>query len=298
MVNVASKWKAVILICIIVPLAFLLAWQVGWIGQPPTETINLEPVTWEFSHPTDYLVINQWQNVSFADNICSLAFSVEVVRYVPPDTPELDFSARIDISGNSSKFQIKTATASIVNVTEPTFVESSSEFVKSQNLSVGYAKSAFFSTYAEWFTTDTAANYTCEATVMFEVVYFNGTDYRRIVQPINLVLRGDRHILQIDDSAIVDGAIVFGVKTNFTVNGENYTTPIFMLLPPDSYTIQAEPSIVQNSLNYSFFAWSSGGIDNDPISNPTMVDLIGGNSNPMTLNLSGDVIMFATYRSL
>jgi hypothetical protein len=284
-----KKWKAIILVCVTVPLGFLVAWQAGWIGQPPTDAKNLNSVDWEFVHPTGYRMINQWQNASFSDNVCSLTFAAGIGSYVsdPPET--LDFSASAYISGQGRDFHVKSASVAVVNVTGSTTIEFVDVLTNFQNLSFagmgmnyvdfsgnGHSESAYFSAVAHWYVT-TPTNLTCRATVVFEVTYFNGTAYRRIMQPINLILSGDKHILGID-ALITGNPPVHGVNALVWVNGTQYTMPVLLLLPPATYVIRVEPSISQNSQNYSFKIWDDGVFDSTRI-----------------LSLTGDKDMTASF---
>jgi hypothetical protein len=292
MVSVANKWKAAVLICIIVALAFLVAWQIGRMWQPPTETITLEPVSWEFAHPTgDYLLIDQWQNASFADNVCSLAFATIIGDYYTTGSfGTLRFASSVDILGKSPNFYVKTASVSFANLTGTFGVEINSLFVSFKNLSLASlrtdsvqlvgnssSKSAYLSAPTMW-DLNTPANYTCKATVVVEVTYFNGTAYRQVVQPINLTLRGDRHILEINDALLVGAPPMTGVRISVWVNGTQYTTPVSLLLPPATYVVKVESPILHNSTSYSFLYWSTS-----------------NTANPLTLSLTGDTTLQAFF---
>jgi hypothetical protein len=291
-ITFTRKWKVILLVCVIVPLSFLVAWQTGLIGQPSTETINIKPVTWEFAHPTGSLRINQWQNASFVDNACSIAFAIVIGDYSTMDSlGTLRFLTRADISGKSPNFYVKTASVSFANLTGSFGLEVQQTQINFENLSlaeqigagadsVGFVgnssvKSAYLSVIAYW-TVNPPANLTCQATAVLEVVYFNGIMFRQILQPFNLILNGDRHVLEIN--ALLISATAPGVPANVPVwvDDTQYTTPVLLLLPQGTYVLKAESQVLEDSQNYSFLSWQGSS------SSPSSY------ANPFTLNLASD----------
>lgn len=285
----ARKWKVILLVCVVVSVGFLAAWQTGLIGQPSTETINIKPVAWEFAHPTGDLQINQWQNASFVDNVCSLGFAIVVGNYAPLDSyGTLMFLTSADISGESSDFYVKTASVSIVNLTGSFGVEVLQTQINFENLSLagvgvnyvrfvgnGHPKSAHLSAVAMW-TVNPPANLTCQATAVLEVVYFNGTMFRQILQPFNLLLNGDKHVLEIN--AFLSSSPGVPANVPVWVDGVQYTTPVLLVLPQGTYVIRAESQVLKDQQNYSFSSWQ------------------GFTANPFTLNLTSDNDFTALYR--
>jgi hypothetical protein len=292
LVVLTRKWKVILLVCVIVPVGFLAAWEISLMRQPSTETVTLKPVSWEFAHPSRDIDINQWQNASFADGACSIAFATVIVDYESTDSwGTLWFATSVDISGRSLSFYVRTASVSIGNLTGSLGVDIDSTHIIFRNLSLtsvgtnsarfvgnGRSKSAYLSARALW-DLNTPANYTCQATVVAGVVYFNGTMFRRIQQPFNLVLSGDKHVLEI--SAYTGQ----GVPANIPiwVNGTQYTTPLLLVLPQGTYVLKAESQVVRDSQKYSFNDWEDSSW------------LIAPGSNPVTFNLTEDDIVYGQW---
>jgi hypothetical protein len=292
LVVLTRKWKVILLVCVVVPVGFLAAWEISLMRQPSTETVTIKPVSWEFAHPSRYIDISQWQNASFADDVCSLAFATIIGDYEPMDSfGTLQFLTNVYISGKSPNFYVKTASVSFANLTGTLGVEIEPPQISFKNLSLASlktdyvrlagnssTKSAYFSALTEW-DLNAPANYTCQATMVVEVVYFNGTMFRRILQPFNLVLSGDKHVLE------VSAYIGQGVPANVPiwVNGTQYTTPVLLVLPQGIYVLKAESQVLKDSQKYSFHDWEDSSW------------LIAPGPNPVTFNLTEDDIVYGQW---
>jgi hypothetical protein len=299
LVALTRKWTVILLVCILVPVAFFAAWEISGISQAATETVNLEPVAWEFPHPTGDLIINGWQNASFEDNVCSLAFSVAIGGYYSYPPAYLDFAGIVDISGKSPLFYVKTASVSIGNLTGSYSAEVDPTVVSFNNLSVaGYgtasasfvgnsnSKSAYLSQSGFWYP-NPEANATCGAAVVVEVVYFNGTMFRQVIQPFDLILKGGQHVFEIN--TVLGNFEGEGQPGNAPVwvNGTEYaSTPVTIFgLDGDCYTVSCNSTIWYNSTKYTFEIWEN---------------INAGNicsENPATINLTSDLNITAFYSS-
>lgn len=200
------RLKAFLLLCILVSLGVLVAWQVGLIGQPATERVGLEAVVWEYPRPTGFFNFSHWMNTSFADDSCSLIFASQLYYYEGYFTDwELELAASVSISGKSPSFYVKAASVTVANLTGSPWVtaEIDQSYVSFKNLSLagvqkrsvqlvgnGGSKSAYLYAPVRWYMADSQTNPTCKATLIVEVVYFNGTMFRQTIQPYNLTLKG------------------------------------------------------------------------------------------------------------
>lgn len=298
MIAFTRKWKVILLVCVIVLLGFVAAWQTGLIGQPSTETINIKPVIWEFAHPTGDLQINQWQNASFVDNACSLAFNIVIGDYITTDSSgTLLFLTRADISGKSPNFYVKTASVSFANLTGSFGLEIQQTQINFENLSLAWqvgagadsvgfvgnssSKSAYLSVLAYW-DVKPPANLTCQATAVLEVVYFNGTMFRQIFQPFNLILKGDRHVLEIKGYLLSPTGPGVAANIPVGVDDTQYTTPVLLLLPQGTYVLKAESQVMENSQNYSFLSWQGSSSSPSSYANPLTLNLISDNDFTVT----------------
>lgn len=298
MVALTRKWAVVLLVCVLVAVGFFATWEISGMGQAATETVNLEPVTWEFPHPTGYLIIDELQNASFSDNVCSLAFAVGIAQY-GPDPATLDVGSMVNISGKSPEFYVKTASVSIGNLTGSYSAEVLQPVDTVKNLSVaGYgtasvhcvgnssSKSAYLFQSGLWLP-DPDANVTCGATVFVDVVYFNGTMFRQVIQPFNLILKGGEHFFEIN--TVLGNFAGEGQAGNVPVwvNGTEYaSTPATIFgLDGDCYTVSCNSTVWYNSTEYAFEFW---------------IDETSGNQchlNPATYNLTSDLNITAFYSS-
>jgi hypothetical protein len=118
------------------------------------------------------------------------------------------------------------------------------------------------------------------ATVVFGVTYYNGTVYRMILQPFDLMLQGDKHVLSIK-ATLASATEPVQVNVTVWVNDTQYTTPILLLLPPGTYVLRTELEISLNSSTYQFDMW--GG--------PQLF----GMNNSLTLSLMGDIDVTAFF---
>lgn len=293
MVSFTRKWMVVLLVCIIVSVSLFAAFEGGWILQPSTETINLQNVDWVYAHPTSELKIDEWKNATFEDAACRLEFDVYLAGYSPDPPSTLYFSVGFDFLGNNRNFYVKSASVSFPSVTLPTKLEISQAYLDFNNLSVvragtdyvdlvgtGNSLSASFSDLVYWYTMS-SSNLTCTAALVFEVTYYNGTSYRRIVQPFDLILEGDKHVLSIK-TGLVSNLKPIPLNATVWVNDTQYVTPVLLLLPPGTYVLTTEQEIFFNSSICQFSSW--GG--------PQLFGL----DNSLTFNLAGDIDVTAYFK--
>ncbi len=267
MVSFTRKWIVVLLVCVIVSVSLFAAYEGGWILQPGTETINLQTVEWVYAHPTTDLKIDEWKNATFEDAACRLNFGVYLAGYDHVLPNVLFFIVGFNISANDRNFYVKSASVSFPNVTLPTMLEISHAYLDFNNLSVaragtdyvdlvgtGNSLSASFSDLVYWWNTMSLSNQTCTAALVFEVSYYNGTSYRRIVQPYSLILEGDKHALS-NKTALVLNLEQIPLSVTVWVNDTQYATPVLLLLPLGTYVLTTEQEISFNSSIYQFSSW-------------------------------------------
>ena len=213
------NWKTALLLSLIIPIGLLATFKItGVVREPATvsETITLEPVKWELERPGGMITIKDTVESFYDDESISLCSSVYLGHYL--DFPEHEISPII----MNVTVTLPTGFVNDVNITfwegyeysEVGFFEVHAWpkfYSHGENLSiVDYAhhlsgeglkafmelagvnrpKSVHFSGIVHWILgSPIDQTHVMEAAV--ELVYFNGTVYKRLVQPYQLKVGPD-----------------------------------------------------------------------------------------------------------
>lgn len=206
-----SSWKSILLLSMILPIALFTGLKVtGITPTPEPETITLAPRVWQFNRTPDFTIINQSLTATYGDNSSQMSFLV-LADGLFPATPVmstyidlgLEFTATPLTSGFSvasvlvyfgsdiqpSATELDLLSMSIENLTVRSMVVSGEQAGVLLLGNVSQGSGCHFFVVAFWwlFAPD---NVTCQRQVNFEVTYFNGTAYERIVQSFDLTLFG------------------------------------------------------------------------------------------------------------
>jgi hypothetical protein len=235
-----GNWKAILLLSIILPVGFFMGLKLsGIVPTAKLETVTLAPLAWRFNLPTGYMVINQTLNATYADASGRVSFRLNLGSY---DTFEnnLDLGIVFMAVPLNRGFSVRSVLVYFGNDSQPSIIDFASYTVLDtfENLTLKAASwgeeagilfsgnrtgvGCQFSAVGMW-DLPTASNVTYEKQADFEVTYFNGTDYKRVVQPFNLTLQAiGYHYLSIGSS--LEGKVTNGVPV--WVDGVKYSTPV------------------------------------------------------------------------
>jgi len=203
-----TSWKVVLLLSIMLPVGLFTGLKLTGIAPTPKpETVTLAPVVWQFNRPSVLTETNQTLNATYADDAGKMDFSVSTGLYSPPDIAIRIYtlSVRISLVAMPVKgvFSIRSILVTFGKDPQPSAI--SVQLWNLENLSLaGYSEGeqanirllgndcsvgvhCWFLVIWDLFTPN---NITNSREVTFEVTYFNGTAYKRIVQPFELTLRG------------------------------------------------------------------------------------------------------------
>jgi hypothetical protein len=206
-----ASWKGVLLLSIILPVGLFTGLKLtGTFPTPQPETITLAPEVWQFNRTPNFTIINQSLNATYADDSAQMSFMVGLDELVPPGFAEaayLDVGMEFTAMPLSKDFSMKGVLIYFGKDIEPSAIELLPEYMSFENLTlrsiavsgeqagilllgnVSQGSGCHFFDVANWWLY-TPDNATCQRQVNFEITYFNGTAYKRIVQPFNLTLLG------------------------------------------------------------------------------------------------------------
>jgi hypothetical protein len=205
----ATYWRAILLLSIMLPVGLFTGLKLAGIGQPlKLETITLSPVAWQFNRTSGFTIIEDTPNATYADDVCWMNFSVTIGSYVPRSTRfpytlsmGIQFAATALIRDFSIKSLLVTfgkdpqPSAITVQITVSSFENlsltgySSGEDASIQLLGNGSADGVNCLFGVSWYLF-TSNSVTSNREITFETTYFNGTAYKRIIQPFDMTLLG------------------------------------------------------------------------------------------------------------
>lgn len=204
-----KTWKMAFLLSIIVPVGLLVAFRLTGIMKGPltiAETATLKALEWEFTRPSPdkFIVINKSLNSNYASPDIMLKQRVLIAEYAPRlmDDSFLDLAMEINstaINRNGSIERIYIAFKDF----KPREIILLPTMLNPLNLTVlgieyggtdcyidltcmNHARETYFSIdLFHWFlrTTSTQNNY---GRIIIEIIYYNGTAYKKLVQPFEL----------------------------------------------------------------------------------------------------------------
>ena len=214
--------KVLMLLSVVLPIGVLVSFRLaGILQEPPIETTTLEAVKWEFQrpHPDQSVPIYNDLNATYVGNGLSVTFSLELWKYlngsmswIPPGD-WIDMGIRINatviepdgffddvniIFRNDSQpshvnllhTSLEYANLSLADIAEERNPESYTKaYVKLS--AVNRQNRVYFSAFAQWNLLDASSNIVHQLEVTYELTYYNGTTYNKIIQPFQLKLLGD-----------------------------------------------------------------------------------------------------------
>jgi len=215
-----NNWKAVLLLSIVVPVGLLATFKLtGLLGEPATiaETITLEPVEWEFERPYSYVVFDKLLRVPYSNNYLSGTFDFIVIDYA--ESVNVGFGDRVtliirlNLTGANSDVFIENVCFCFHEIYQGSRLYFQRSNVDFQFINLSLAEivdgfngennlKAFISlaglnhpnnVYLHWTTLWTLHSLNTqdhELSATYEVTYYNGTAYNKIIQPFKVQIKG------------------------------------------------------------------------------------------------------------
>lgn len=216
-----KNWKAFLLISIIVPVGLLVTFRLtGILEEPSTiaETINLPSNDWMFQrpYPEKDIDIYQWANATYSDSDISFTIAIQIWEFdhgrLTRDPPgdRISFGLFINATTKTNGY-IQSIEIIFCTSTQPSLVWLQELTIKLTNLIVTYLRDVYnledpykthlilkgvknpneigFKAENDWFLFDVspeAEDHQLE--VMCELTYYNGTAYKKLIQPFYLTI--------------------------------------------------------------------------------------------------------------
>ncbi|MEA2089605.1 MAG: hypothetical protein U9O89_02450 [Thermoproteota archaeon] len=203
------KTISVVLLAVVLPVSLTVAFQLFGRGTKIAENTTLEPVQWSFQRPNQYVSIGDLLNASYADDGLSATFHMILADYLPRvgslhyDTVRIRIktNATTDLNGYIESVNVlfqEERSASRVSLQETDFDFQNLSLVdKAEGINgasmrldgVNNPSKVALSAVALWklLTLNTQSH---QMEVAYEIVYYNGTAYNRVVQPFQLNILG------------------------------------------------------------------------------------------------------------
>ncbi len=215
--------KALFILSIVAPVSILISLRLTGILREPitiSETTILEAVSWEFQrpHPDHSVPIFDNLNVTYVGNGVSVTFSLELWQYINgsmswiPPGDWVDMKIMINATVTNPNGFVNDVYIVFQNDSQPSTAAWLRTFFSFENLSLanvkeernpeaftkGYVKltgtnrptQVHFLTVAHWFLLDASSDRTHQTEVVYELTYYNGTAYKKIIQPFQLKILG------------------------------------------------------------------------------------------------------------
>jgi len=279
---ISHHFKPIFMLSIIIPIGLFASLKlVGFLDTSVTiaETKTLDTVNWEIPRPTRSMKISDVLEVPYANDGLSTTFSIIFgigVSESPSHNDNDYLRMRLEINSIAVEPAAFIEGVSVVfhQDCQPSLVEWISNYINFENLSLlsvssGWTyggnfkeaniklagtnnpRNASFSATVEWsFLTPNTETHQMEIT--YELTYYNGTVYKKVIQPFQLRLYTGHHYLYVDAVSNIG-------ETNVTVlvDGAEYFTPFNLIVSEGAHRIEFEPTISINSTNYDFEFWSA-----------------------------------------
>jgi hypothetical protein len=222
------NWKAALLLSLIVPIGLLTTFKItGMVREPATvsETMTLEPVKWELERPDNIIAIEDTVKSFYDDESISVNCSVFVYGYHDISEYASDYvSLSVNVTATlqagfvdnvnitfledyedsavwvpnaerDTKFYENLRNLSIVDWAQPfsrwwRLHDDVKAFIKADG--INQPSNVCFWSPAHWILRS-PRNQTHLMEVAVELVYFNGTVYKRLVQPYQLKIGPDNN---------------------------------------------------------------------------------------------------------
>jgi hypothetical protein len=215
-----NNWKALLLLSIIVPVSLLTSFKLtGFLGEPATikETITLEPVTWEYERPNQTVHLDNLLESSYSNNKILATMYLLIGEYAEDDSALVsDFitiRVKMNLTGADSDFSIENVYLIFRDIYKGSrlfFQRTNTDFqcinlslvkivdgINGENNLKASINLAGLNhpndVYLQWNTIWTLHSLNTqdhELSATYEVTYYNGTAYNKIVQPFQIRIKG------------------------------------------------------------------------------------------------------------
>ncbi|MEM3697933.1 MAG: hypothetical protein QXQ94_10660 [Candidatus Bathyarchaeia archaeon] len=305
--NGLKSWKTAFLLSIIVPLSLLTTFKLtGIIKEPITiaETKELPIKEWSFPRPTSsFYYIDDLLSNTYSDAECLSSFSLTIGTYSNDDVAYnyadiISLIIKINVAVFGKNARIENIYFNVKNDSEKSKVDWLLTEFDLENLSktsFGFGKTAhislagtnnpswcYFKGSFEW-ELFTQNNKTHQREITCEIVYYNGSVYKNLIQPFRLIFYAGYHILTFNDAVIVGEGR--SVSVNVSVDHVTYETPIIIFVREGVHQISFPPQLELNSTTYQF----------DGVFYKSEANFLTPN---ITVNVDEDIIFHVSYRKL
>lgn len=213
------EMKTLFILSIVVPVSLLTTLRLTGILQGPTaisETTTLEAVRWEFERTQPFQTIGKKLDVTYVQDGLSTKLRLLICNFVDGSPSDFcDSFMTMSLAVNSTAINpnafVKNVDVVFNEYSQPSTVNWEDTCLDFKNLSLvalssGYggeqyekafvrlsnqnnAEEVSFSVLVMWYlwTSNTLAH---QAEITYELTYFNGTDYKKIIQPFQLKIAG------------------------------------------------------------------------------------------------------------
>lgn len=190
----------------------------GILKEPPKlEIINLEAVKWEFQRPNQYVIITDKLESTYVSDCLSVSMYVLMVSYhnnskYHNDNDYLRIIVMINSTSTNPNCFVESVYVTFRKDSQPSLVDWLGSSLNFKNLSlfdyssgwtigenhrgayvrttnVNHSSQIYFQATAEW-SLLTLGNQTHQTEVVHELTYFDGTVFKRIIQPFQLKVVG------------------------------------------------------------------------------------------------------------
>lgn len=215
-----NNWKALLLLSIVVPVSLLTSFKLtGFLGEPATikETITLEPVTWEYERPNQTVHLDNLLESSYSNNKILATMYLLIGEYAEDDSALVsDFitiRVKMNLTGADSDFSIENVYLIFRDIYKGSrlfFQRTNTDFqcinlslvkivdgINGENNLKASINLAGLNhpndVYLQWNTIWTLHSLNTqdhELSATYEVTYYNGTAYNKIVQPFQIRIKG------------------------------------------------------------------------------------------------------------
>ena len=213
--------KVLMLLSVVLPIGLLVSFRLAGILQKPTTgTTTLEAVKWEFQrpYPNQYIDIFDEIGSTYTVNEISATLHFIIWDYVPgsmeriPPGDRIYAEIKINATTTDPKGFVDSVSVFFRNDSKPSNVILLRTYINFVNLSLvdimeernpeAYAKTyvwlrsvnnpskIYFSALNEWFLLDASSNRPHQMEVAYELTYYNGTVYKKLIQPFQLKILG------------------------------------------------------------------------------------------------------------
>lgn len=207
--------KALTLLSVVLPISLLVSFRLTGILQEPitiSETITLETIKWEFERLNQTVTLNETLESQYSNSEMSTIMRVMIGSYIDHD-PGFDDYVTMGVSTNSTITTLNGFVESVyitLHKDNQCIVEWQETLFHFENLSLvgkvegfirdreayinlrnmNHSKVIYLSATPTWFLL-TPNSQTHQMEITFELTYYNGTAYKKLIQLFQLKLLGD-----------------------------------------------------------------------------------------------------------